>query len=246
MDGGQPPLRRNLTANGFTLVEMLVVMGIIALLAALLLPALGRGKSAAQRIQCVNHLRQLFIAFELRVSENDGLMPSPNSSTNRWPTQLYQYYSNLRILRCPRDSRANDPATATNSVPDLAPRSFLMNGFQDYYIQQGVTVPKGQPWPEVGESVIRHPTATIIFGEKKSESALFYVVLDSMAAYLQDLEESRHGGTERASNTSGSSNYAFADGHVSALRYGKSLCPENLWAITEEGGTKYAICRPAN
>jgi prepilin-type processing-associated H-X9-DG protein len=221
-------------------------MGIIALLAAMLLPALSRGKSSAQRIQCMNNLRQLFIAFELRVSEHDGFMPSPSLTTNRWPDQLHPQYSNLRILRCPRDRRANDPGAGTNALPDFAPRSFLMNGFQDYYVQQGIAVPKGQPWPEVSETTIRHSTATIIFGEKKSESSVFYLVLDSAASYLQHVEESRHGGTEKVSNTAGASNYAFADGHVSSLRYGKSLCPENLWGITEEGRTRYAICRPTN
>jgi prepilin-type N-terminal cleavage/methylation domain-containing protein/prepilin-type processing-associated H-X9-DG protein len=229
----------------FTLIELLVVIAIIAILAALLLPALARGKASALRIQCANNLRQLRTALEVYTCDEGGGMP-PRPSTNRWPTQLYVYYSNLRVLRCPRDGTANNPALATNTAPDMAPRSFLMNGFQDYYIQDGTTPAKGQAMHAMNTGAIRHPVGTIVFGEKKPQSTQFYVLLDSTAAYLVDLEESRHGGTEGLFNTVGFSNYAFADGHVDTLRYGKSLCPENLWAITDAGRIKYAVCRPPN
>jgi len=45
-------------------------------------------------------------------------------------------------------------------------------------------------------------------------------------------------------NKSGSSNYAFGDGSVRAIRYGQTLCPLNLWAVTDQGRTDYAVCRP--
>jgi prepilin-type processing-associated H-X9-DG protein len=99
--------------------------------------------------------------------------------------------------------------------------------------------------PALPESVIAHLTDTIVFGEKAASSLQFYVVLDADAdCYLPDLEESRHGGAGSFFSRSGSANYAFGDGSVRALRYGKSLCPLNLWAVTERGRTDYAICRP--
>ncbi len=57
---------------GFSLVELLVVVAIIAVLAALLGPALVRGKSAAKRTACANNLRQLALASQMYWDDNDG------------------------------------------------------------------------------------------------------------------------------------------------------------------------------
>jgi prepilin-type N-terminal cleavage/methylation domain-containing protein/prepilin-type processing-associated H-X9-DG protein len=222
----------------FTLIELLVVIAIIAILAALLLPALNRGKGSAQRIACVNNLRQLRLALGIYVLDQAGQMPPRELVTNRWPTQLKPNYSDLALLRCPTDPEAK-PA-ATNAVPDTAARSYLLNGFQDAVLE----VFGGNP-PALRESVIGRPTDTILFGEKASSSDQFYVVLDMDAnRYLPDLEESRHGGTGGRLNKSGVSNYAFADGSVRSVRYGQALCPLNLWGVTEQWRTNYGVCRP--
>jgi prepilin-type processing-associated H-X9-DG protein/prepilin-type N-terminal cleavage/methylation domain-containing protein len=57
---------------GFTLIELLVVIAVIALLGALLLPALSRGKTSAQRIRCLSNLHQLGVATHLYWDENGG------------------------------------------------------------------------------------------------------------------------------------------------------------------------------
>src|ERR1700733_5976395 len=64
-------------ANGFTLLELLTVMAIIAILAALLLPALGSTKTTALRIACVSNLRQISIGVLMYANDNDDSLPGP-------------------------------------------------------------------------------------------------------------------------------------------------------------------------
>ena len=63
--------------KGFTLIELLVVISIIALLLAILMPALGRAKEAAKRVVCLSNQRQLGLAWTVYAESNDGKMCSP-------------------------------------------------------------------------------------------------------------------------------------------------------------------------
>lgn len=242
-----PSSHARFAGKGFTLIELLVVIAIIAIMAALLLPALGRAKRSAQRITCVSNLRQLRLALGIYTTDNAGQMPPRNLFSDQWPAQLQPNYIDLKLLRCPSDPEANKSESVTNELADIAPRSYLMNGFQDAVLEMSGGVPplKGMPLPALRESVVNRLADTIVFGGKASLSSRFYLVLDTDASrYLPDLEESRHGGTGGLLNKSGGSNYAFADGSVRLVRYGQVLCPVNLWAVTEQGRTSYGVCQP--
>jgi prepilin-type N-terminal cleavage/methylation domain-containing protein len=67
--------RRQVTERGFTLVELLVVIGIIALLIAILLPALAKARDNANRTACLSNMRQLGMAFVMYTNENKGYFP---------------------------------------------------------------------------------------------------------------------------------------------------------------------------
>ena len=64
-----------LRAAAFTLLELLVVMAIIGVLAALMLPALSRSKESARAVACMSNLHQIGVALQLYIQENNNHLP---------------------------------------------------------------------------------------------------------------------------------------------------------------------------
>jgi len=222
------------TRRAFTLIEVLVVIAVLAILAALLLPVLSRAKDSGRRAACTSNLHQLFIATSLYAADHEGVYP-PDSATHHWPHQLFSGYENLDVLRCPADPAASQASGPVS--PDTAPRSFVMNSFADEFAASAPqpslsgSISAGSP-STMNEYFVRLPSDTVIFGEKKSGKPAFIVdVTSSSQSPLQVVEHSRHG-RGKALRTGGS-NHAYADGSTRFIPYGQSLSPVNQWAVTD-------------
>jgi type II secretory pathway pseudopilin PulG len=98
--------RKRISKNTFTIIELLVVIGVIGILVALLFPVLSKARESGKQANCISNLKQIGLAL-LTYKENN------NEEDVGWPSLLYDnYLSTGDIFKCPSDANSDDtPAT---------------------------------------------------------------------------------------------------------------------------------------
>lgn len=222
------PLIPRATARGFTLVELLVTVTLIAILAALLLPALSRAKSRAGTTRCLNNLRQLGLGMKLYAdSDPQGNLPGMVTpafglSPGSWANVLKAHIGDVESIKiCPSDKQAPIRRRWQNS-------SYVLNEYtstnpdprgQRAVALTGVTGPGGEVdfivTPIRRLDLIPTPSATMTLfegsdlgarlGDERTHPDTWFRGWSNVVA---DIDPWRH---------SQAANYLFADGHVETI-----------------------------
>ena len=224
------------TAGGFTLVELLVVIGIIAVLIAILMPALNRAREHARRVQCGNNIKQLLNAIHMYVGDNKLALPCANPSTADavYPGWMYdatrlstprqqkdvehgvllKYLNgNLGIWHCPNDEEPYEVASVPTSIFPLS--SYTMNVCMVQFARLG------KPSYKITKF---KPDAILFWEPEEVGGGLGSVWDDGTSAADQALLTRRHGSRNAigAAPTSSASREAMSavgviDGHVEMM-----------------------------
>ncbi len=104
----QPATSRLCARKGFTLVELLTVIGIIAVLAAILFPVFANAREKGRQATCVSNLKQIGLAIEAYAADSGGFLPLANNKPSETGAPgiadvLDSYAKSKKIFRCPSD-----------------------------------------------------------------------------------------------------------------------------------------------
>ncbi|MDY7009763.1 MAG: type II secretion system protein [Planctomycetota bacterium] len=244
--------------GGFTLVELLVVVAIIALLVSILLPTLGRAKEQARIVSCMSNLRSLGLSFAFYSNENNDWYP-PGSGYGgdppTWDYTLYNYYENYGLLKCVSDK--TDRAYYINL--GYEPRSYAVNidvtwmGPSDWADNNGYGEDyPGYPnrWPGYVHktSEVESPTDTVLLADMweswyYGDAPLpgLYGLYKGSGIFFYQWGESDNYDNEFRRVTynhrdEDAANFLFCDGHVNTLSEDDPNVASTTSTNVEDGG----------
>lgn len=154
---------------GFTLVELLVVIGIIALLISMLMPALSRARRSAQGVKCLSNLRQIGIAMLGYVNENRGFLPLPYlaASGTDVPAEAITYYNTMwqTRLQVYAGYKRSGPGVGFNEIATNRNSIFMCPLAGEHVNQQSYGINGALGRHQMKRARIPRPTEIIFAGD---------------------------------------------------------------------------------
>ncbi len=194
------------TPSAFTLVELLVVIGIIAILIAMLLPALNRARRQAKAVACQSNLRQFGQSFEMYVQEYRGYLPTYRDSSLPGKPYWYDMLSE-RILPMGTRWTLNRVWVCPEAVTEPHDHDITWSGYATYAMNA-----------ELGYlrvSTVRTASEAFLMADSQLQARI------SISNYATDMSF-RHGQQNAFSaDANGRGNVLYMDGHVGSLVYGQ-------------------------
>ena len=213
--------------GGFTLVELLVVVGIIALLIAILLPVVSKARQAGNRTKCLANIRSLALAQAAYAAELKGLLVEAGDGSfnvqGSWIGALEPYAGIALVRRCPADeSQYFDTRFIDLGTPAVRMTSYAINNYVSLtHAPLGVVGPKRISQVPKSSSVIQFvelaETGEYTVADHIHVQKFYSPVApqQTLSLICRQMPVGRHGG--RLRQWDGVLNYSFLDGHAESL-----------------------------
>ena len=167
----------------FTLIELLTVIGIVAILAGILLPSFGRVYQQSAQVKTLSNMRQMGAAMMLYVGENNYVLPGrvsnpPDGSTPvaKWPQVLKPYLQDMRVYSSPipdaqgKSYKVTDFSLYMDTTRNYS--SYIYNGMND--MGASATDPNAAP-VNIRLNTVSLPAQTILLGIPYPQTGQFYM-----------------------------------------------------------------------